>query len=46
LWLNTSGAATFDVAAPATGRLREKYAYTDDALLPGQVLGTVESSGD
>jgi pyruvate/2-oxoglutarate dehydrogenase complex dihydrolipoamide acyltransferase (E2) component len=41
-----AGAATFDVAAPATGRLREKYAYTDDALLPGQVLGTVESSGD
>jgi pyruvate/2-oxoglutarate dehydrogenase complex dihydrolipoamide acyltransferase (E2) component len=34
--------ATFDVAAPATGRLAEKLALPDDALAPGQVLGTVE----
>jgi pyruvate/2-oxoglutarate dehydrogenase complex dihydrolipoamide acyltransferase (E2) component len=34
--------ATFDVAAPATGRLAEKRALPDDPLSPGQVLGTVE----
>jgi pyruvate/2-oxoglutarate dehydrogenase complex dihydrolipoamide acyltransferase (E2) component len=36
------GGATFDVAAPATGRLAEKLALPDDPLAPGQVLGTVE----
>ncbi len=33
--------ATFDVAAPATGRLTEKSAYPDDRLNPGQTLGLV-----
>jgi pyruvate/2-oxoglutarate dehydrogenase complex dihydrolipoamide acyltransferase (E2) component len=37
-----AGAATFDVPAPATGRLAEKLAYTDDPLEAGQVLGVVE----
>ena len=34
--------ATFDVSAPATGRLIEKLALADDPVLPGQVLGVVE----
>lgn len=34
--------ATFDVPAPATGRLAEKWAYPDDPLRPGQVLGVVD----
>jgi pyruvate/2-oxoglutarate dehydrogenase complex dihydrolipoamide acyltransferase (E2) component len=34
--------ATFDVSAPATGRLAEKRAWPDDHLAPGQVLGVVE----
>jgi pyruvate/2-oxoglutarate dehydrogenase complex dihydrolipoamide acyltransferase (E2) component len=34
--------ATFDVPAPATGRLAEQRVLPDDPLLPGQVLGTVE----
>ncbi len=34
--------ATFDVPAPATGRLAERRAYPDDPLRPGQVLGVVE----
>ena len=33
--------ATFDVPAPATGRLAEKRAYPDDRLTPGQTLGVV-----
>jgi pyruvate/2-oxoglutarate dehydrogenase complex dihydrolipoamide acyltransferase (E2) component len=33
--------ATFDVSAPATGRLAEKRALSDDRLTPGQVLGAV-----
>jgi pyruvate/2-oxoglutarate dehydrogenase complex dihydrolipoamide acyltransferase (E2) component len=37
------GGATFDVPAPATGRLAEKRALPSDALEPGQVLGIVES---
>jgi pyruvate/2-oxoglutarate dehydrogenase complex dihydrolipoamide acyltransferase (E2) component len=37
-----AGGATFDVAAPATGRLAEKRALPDDPLHPGQVLGAVE----
>jgi pyruvate/2-oxoglutarate dehydrogenase complex dihydrolipoamide acyltransferase (E2) component len=42
------GGATFDVAAPATGRLVEKRAFPDDTLQPGQILGLVEmeSLGD
>jgi len=34
--------ATFDVAAPATGRLVEKRAWPNDRLTTGQVLGMVE----
>jgi pyruvate/2-oxoglutarate dehydrogenase complex dihydrolipoamide acyltransferase (E2) component len=37
-----AGGATFDVAAPATGRLAEKWALPEDALSSGQVLGIVE----
>lgn len=36
------GGATFDVPAPATGRLAEKCAWPDDPVRPGQVLGLVE----
>ncbi len=36
--------ATFDVSAPATGRLIERYACPRDPLTPGQVLGVMESS--
>jgi pyruvate/2-oxoglutarate dehydrogenase complex dihydrolipoamide acyltransferase (E2) component len=38
------GGATFDVSAPATGRLTEKLALPDDPLVPGQVLGVVEGA--
>lgn len=34
--------ATFDVPAPATGRLVEKCAWPNDPVKPGQVLGMVE----
>jgi pyruvate/2-oxoglutarate dehydrogenase complex dihydrolipoamide acyltransferase (E2) component len=34
--------ATFDVAAPGTGRLVEKRSLPNDILQPGQVLGIVE----
>lgn len=34
--------ASFDVPAPATGRLAEKRALRDDKLCAGQVLGVVE----
>jgi pyruvate/2-oxoglutarate dehydrogenase complex dihydrolipoamide acyltransferase (E2) component len=34
--------ATFDVPAPATGRLAEKRAWPNQPLRPGQVLGVVE----
>jgi len=37
------GGATFDVAAPATGRLTEKLALVNDPIHPGQVLGVVET---
>lgn len=33
--------ATFDVPAPATGRLVEQRAFPSDRLAPGQVLGVV-----
>jgi pyruvate/2-oxoglutarate dehydrogenase complex dihydrolipoamide acyltransferase (E2) component len=39
-----AGAATFDVASPATGRLVDKIARIDDRLQPGQVLGIVEET--
>ncbi len=35
------GPATFDVPAPATGRLVEIRLREDDMLLPGAVLGTI-----
>ncbi|MCC6417935.1 MAG: biotin attachment protein [Gemmataceae bacterium] len=34
--------ATFDVAAPTTGRLVEKFAHPDDRVTAGQQLGVVE----
>src|SRR5579864_4320657 len=37
------GGATFDVPAPATGRLAEKRALGNDPLRPGQVLGVIEA---
>ena len=36
------GGATFDVPAPATGRLGERYVFARDRLVAGQVLGMVE----
>ncbi len=33
---------TFDVSAPASGRLIEQLAYYGDALAPGQMLGVIE----
>jgi pyruvate/2-oxoglutarate dehydrogenase complex dihydrolipoamide acyltransferase (E2) component len=36
------GGASFDVAAPATGRLTEKCALTNDRIQPGQVLGKMD----
>ncbi|HZY90917.1 MAG TPA: biotin/lipoyl-containing protein [Gemmataceae bacterium] len=35
--------ATFDVAAPITGRLVERHAWPHDPLTPGQILGEMES---
>lgn len=35
------GGATFDVPAPATGRLTERRAFPNDRLTPRQVLGIV-----
>jgi pyruvate/2-oxoglutarate dehydrogenase complex dihydrolipoamide acyltransferase (E2) component len=37
-----SDGATFDVSSPVTGKLAERLALPDDALVPGQTLGTVE----
>jgi pyruvate/2-oxoglutarate dehydrogenase complex dihydrolipoamide acyltransferase (E2) component len=37
-----AGNATFDVAAPATGRLAERLQLPNDPLETGQVLGLVE----
>lgn len=34
--------ATFDVSAPATGRLIERRAWPRDPLTPGQVLGVMD----
>jgi pyruvate/2-oxoglutarate dehydrogenase complex dihydrolipoamide acyltransferase (E2) component len=38
--------ATFDVAAPVTGRLAEQWVLPDEPLTPGQVLGLVEVGED
>jgi pyruvate/2-oxoglutarate dehydrogenase complex dihydrolipoamide acyltransferase (E2) component len=38
--------STFDVAAPATGRLSEILAFPEDALQPGQVLGMIEEASE
>jgi pyruvate/2-oxoglutarate dehydrogenase complex dihydrolipoamide acyltransferase (E2) component len=38
--------ATFDVPAPATGRLVERLAWPRELLTPGQVLGLVEAETD
>ncbi len=35
--------ATFDVSAPASGKLVERLAWPRDVLEPGQVLGVLES---
>ncbi len=40
------GGATFDVAAPATGRVVEKRVLMNDRVSPGQVLGLVETAAD
>ena len=34
---------TFDVAAPTSGVLRERFALPGDAVSPGQELGTIEA---
>ena len=36
--------ATFDVSAPATGKLVERLAWPRDLLQPGQVLGVLETA--
>ena len=33
--------ATFEVTAPATGTMSEKFAFPRDVLAPGQVLGLI-----
>jgi pyruvate/2-oxoglutarate dehydrogenase complex dihydrolipoamide acyltransferase (E2) component len=38
--------ATFDVPAPATGRLVDKLVFVDHPITVGQVLGYVEHNGD
>ena len=38
-----AGAATVDIAAPATGRLVRQCALPPDSVLPGQVLGYIEN---
>ena len=40
-----AGSATFDVPAPATGRLIEIRAAEEDPVLPGAVLAVVEGDG-
>jgi len=36
--------ATFDVAAPATGRLIDRRKHPNDSVTPGEVLGAIEES--
>jgi pyruvate/2-oxoglutarate dehydrogenase complex dihydrolipoamide acyltransferase (E2) component len=38
--------ATFDVPAPATGRLIEKMVHPDQPITVGQVLGYVLTNGE
>jgi pyruvate/2-oxoglutarate dehydrogenase complex dihydrolipoamide acyltransferase (E2) component len=38
-----AGAATFDVSAPASGRLTRRCAGPPDKLTAGQVLGYIEA---
>jgi len=35
------GAATFDLSAPATGVLVERWAVPNERLKPGQILGVI-----
>jgi pyruvate/2-oxoglutarate dehydrogenase complex dihydrolipoamide acyltransferase (E2) component len=37
-----TGGATFDVSAPATGRLTERFALPPDEIKPHQVLGEIQ----
>ncbi len=39
-----TGPATFDVSAPVSGRLLERLAVVDQAVVPGDVLGLIEPS--
>ena len=38
--------ATFDVSAPATGVVGERFALPNDVLTEGQILGTIEPDPD
>ncbi|GAC1475847.1 MAG: hypothetical protein NVSMB9_29110 [Isosphaeraceae bacterium] len=38
------GPATFDVPAPATGRLAEIHGWEEDRVVPGAVLGLVAAA--
>ena len=38
--------ATFDVAAPATGVLAERFAAPNDLLAPGHTLGAIEAENE
>jgi pyruvate/2-oxoglutarate dehydrogenase complex dihydrolipoamide acyltransferase (E2) component len=40
------GSATFDVAAPCTGRLADRAAWPGDLAAPGMVLGYIEEDAD
>jgi pyruvate/2-oxoglutarate dehydrogenase complex dihydrolipoamide acyltransferase (E2) component len=40
------GGATFDISAPATGQLAERFVLPDEPLASGQVLGVVEVEDD
>jgi pyruvate/2-oxoglutarate dehydrogenase complex dihydrolipoamide acyltransferase (E2) component len=40
------GSATFDVAAPCSGRLVEKAAWPQDHVTVGAVLGYIEEEAD
>lgn len=36
--------ATFDIAAPATGRLAQKHVHPDQSVATGQILGVVDAT--
>jgi pyruvate/2-oxoglutarate dehydrogenase complex dihydrolipoamide acyltransferase (E2) component len=38
-----AGPATVDLSAPASGRLRQQLVEEDQAVVPGQILGVIES---